>query len=492
MPISQSLTRQTLGAIPESCLLLLMPCCPFLICLLWYAGMSFNQMLLRAAFTTVEFILWIILVALDRLLWLLYLPFAGIQRRPSKVETIVGVPESGISCARKTVVIVGGSFGGLAALRHLSSTEPDFRVVLVDQREFFEYTPGVLRLFCNPRLFWSMARNSPRGYHEFLLGTVTAVNGDHIMVAAADGRPQRVDFDYLILGTGADYSRPVTPSALETTLSTRAASWQKEAAKVASASSILVLGGGAVGVELAAEIVCHFPEKQVTIVDAAPALLPLFPPKVAQHAQKWFEDRGVELLLGEPLEKWDDSSCTTKSGRIISASAVYVCFGSRCNSQCVSGGSIASCLGSRKEVRVNDFLQVEGWPHVFAVGDVMSHPAGEIKQAYYAELNGKGAAMNVIRHSQGEKLAKYPDALAGAAASPLVYVVSLGRYDGCLGFNELVINGALAALVKWVIEWTKVREMENRPIGKLIWWLGDEFTFLLSRRLIKPKAKGSD
>merc|ERR1712139_47680 len=156
----------------------------------------------------------------------------------------------------------------------------------------------------------------------------------------------------------------------------------------------------------------------------------------------------------------------------------------------VSGGSIASCLGPRKDMQVNEYLQLDGWPHVFAVGDVMSHPAKEIKQAYYAEMNGEAAAMNVMRLSRQEPLLKYPESLVGASTSPLVYVVSLGRFDGSLGFNQLVINGMLAALVKWIIEWTKVRQMEGRPIGQLIWQFGDQFTFLLSREVFK--SKGAD
>ena len=34
----------------------------------------------------------------------------------------------------------------------------------------------------------------------------------------------------------------------------------------------------------------------------------------------------------------------------------------------------------------------------------------------------------------------YAEALAGAAVMPLVYVVSLGRYDGSLGFNTTTTN----------------------------------------------------
>jgi len=153
---------------------------------------------------------------------------------------------------------------------------------------------------------------------------------------------------------------------------------------------------------------------------------------------------------------------------------------------------MADSLGKRQEVQANEFFQVGGQPNVFAVGDVMVHPSREIKQAYYAELNGQAVALNVIRHSQGEPLLKYPEAIGGAAVNPLVYVVSLGRYDGSLGFNKLVINGCISALIKWVLEWTKVAQMEGRPIGIAVWAIGDALTFWLSRTLVRPEAKDRD
>ena len=49
---------------------------------------------------------------------------------------------------RKRVVIVGASFGGLACARMLRR---DFDVTIVDQHDWFEYTPGILRLFVKPQ-----------------------------------------------------------------------------------------------------------------------------------------------------------------------------------------------------------------------------------------------------------------------------------------------------------------------------------------------------
>jgi len=441
-----------------------------------------------------EWLLWAILMLVDGVLSLVYYPYLWLRYRVIRNMTRskdVDAEEPSLHGAPKTVVIVGGNFAGLSALRELAYN-PACHVILIDQRSYFEYVPGVLRLFCEPSLLSTMAKAIPKGSsYEFLLGSVTSVSTDHLMVARLSGI-ERVEFDYLILATGADYRQPISAIVAESSLPSRLATWEREAARLRDAGRILVLGGGAVGTELAAEISCYYPEKALTIIDGARHLVPLFPAESIGHVERWFCDRGVALMLGEMLDKWDETSCTLKDGRVIEADIVYVCFGLRCNSQCVSSGDMSGSLSERKEVRVNDSLQVEGTTNVFATGDVMVHPSREIKQAYYAEMNGKMAALNVERHIRGEALHKYPDYLAGAPVMPLVYVVSLGRYNGSLGFNQMVMQGPIAALVKWFIEWTKVAQMEGRPIGLLTWELGDAVTFLLSRTCIKPAPKAKD
>ena len=140
----------------------------------------------------------------------------------------------------------------------------------------------------------------------------------------------------------------------------------------------------------------------------------------------------------------------------------------------------------------------------FACGDVASPPTNDEKQAFQAEMQGKVAAKNVIKLLESESvgtnhhhelqppppplLLRYPQDIAGSDRIPLVFVLSLGRYDGVLGFNDMCIPGPFAAVVKYILEYTKVSHMRGRMLGKLIWKIGDAVTLFLSRTVFPPSS----
>ncbi|CAB9514455.1 Apoptosis-inducing factor homolog B [Seminavis robusta] len=415
-----------------------------------------------------------------------------------------------------TVVVVGGSFAGLAALRKFENN-PLFRVILIDPKQYFEYTPGILRLVCEPNLFRKLAYPLPHGAHEIIQGTVTTITSERqqnevTYVDSATRQTKTLQFDYLILATGRQYQYPVSPLREEATLAARANAWKVAAQSLERAKSILILGGGAVGTELAAEIVDHYhldQGKKVTLIDASPRLVPLFEDaKVSEYAESWLKSRGCKLLLGEMLRKWDDKSCTLRHGAVLKADLVFVCFGDKPNSGplvannpralttsstgTTSGSGNVIQLDQRKCIQVDPFLGVPNRPNIFCCGDVAAPPTEDAKQAFHAEVQGGVAAENVMRLVTGRPFVQYPeDATSGSQRMPMVYVLSLGRFDGVIAFNQLIIPGALASLVKWILEWTKIRQMLGRPVGILIWMFGDAVTFFLSKTYLPPKPKES-
>lgn len=457
----------------------------------------------------------------------------------------------------KTVVIVGGNFAGLAALWPLldeqlqrqraeassssTTTTSHFRLVLIDQRDYSEYTPGILRLFCEPELLDSLAQPLPLGssqskskdgihpchLYQFIHGRVTSIVEETAGAGSGTpsktfrnvltympsfgGAPKTLAYDYLIVATGMTYRQhPISPNpSTEVTLADRFKAWKAAHRQLNQAQRVIVLGGGAVGVELAAEIVeAYGHDKHVTLIDVAPALVTNFPPSTRTYAEKWLRDRNVTLLLNQKLQSWTDSSCTLEDGKVLSADVVYVCFGSKPNSDLISSSSskqsvASSLLGAsmRGKVVTSDTLQVtlngslfrDGT--IFSCGDVSTPPSDDEKQAFQAEIQGKLAAENVVKLLGGggsavgkikPVLHHYPRDIAGYNQMPLIFVLSLGQYDGCLGFNDLCIPGALAAIVKWVLEYTKVLEMRGHVLGRIIWKVAEAVVFFVSRTLLPP------
>jgi NADH dehydrogenase FAD-containing subunit len=173
--------------------------------------------------------------------------------------------------ARKSCVIVGASFAGLLAARKLV-LEEHLDVTIIDVKDYFEYTPGILRCFVEPEYLESLTCPLPTKNRTFIQGEVTLVRPDAVEVRLATGDAQVVPFDYCLLGVGSLYEAPIRASLAETTVSKRRETWDVAHAEAKAAKSFLIVGGGPVGVELAAELVCTWSAKKVTIVDGGGAL----------------------------------------------------------------------------------------------------------------------------------------------------------------------------------------------------------------------------
>ncbi len=96
-----------------------------------------------------------------------------------------------------------------------------------------------------------------------------------------------------------------------------------EVALASLATSVIIVGAGAVGVELAGEILTVYPTKRVTIVDMATSILPGFDEAASAFSRAWLEGRGAELMLGEPIERISAQSLLLKSGVELEADIVY-------------------------------------------------------------------------------------------------------------------------------------------------------------------------
>jgi len=81
---------------------------------------------------------------------------------------------------QRRVLVIGGSFSGLCVARDLKS---HFMVTIVDAKEFFEYTPGVLRAYVKPAHLDALTFNVQPVIEvkmgcKFIWGEVKKLDGD--------------------------------------------------------------------------------------------------------------------------------------------------------------------------------------------------------------------------------------------------------------------------------------------------------------------------
>merc|ERR1719298_188617 len=102
--------------------------------------------------------------------------------------------------AQRRVLVIGGSFAGLCVARDLKN---HFLVTIVDAKEFFEYTPGVLRAYVKPKhldalTFTLQPVIETKMQAKFVWGEVLELNGEERMALIQPmfmKDPETIDFD---------------------------------------------------------------------------------------------------------------------------------------------------------------------------------------------------------------------------------------------------------------------------------------------------------
>lgn len=408
---------------------------------------------------------------------------------------------------KRKVAIVGGSFAGLTVERALSRHSDEFEVTLIDYKTFFEYTPGILRCFVEPSHFKALscplavAGNKTKLVQGKVVG-VDVSTPNQASLTLQDGA--KIQCDYLVLACGSSYDAcpPIKATSKEPSLSQRQAQWNQSSKDLEVARSVLIVGAGAVGVELAAEIATKYKgkyAKRVVLIDPSPNILPGFREGTINYAKRWLERNGVKLMLRTCPKEINETSVQLDDGTTINVDLVYKCFGSTPNSGWLTDGYLATSLkGPKGSVVVNDYLQIQGFKHIFCAGDMCYHErSNELKLAHTAEINAHLVSENVIRLLRSDttntspRLLPYPSGVVGNTVTPVIYDLSLGKYDGSLGFNSLVINGALAAVVKWFLEWIQVAVAEQRYVGVFVWTVVEAVSNFLGRSLIPTRSSES-
>jgi len=334
---------------------------------------------------------------------------------------------------KKRIVIVGGGVGG-SALSKTFDEEAD--VTLIDPKEYYEVPYAEMRCMVEPKF----AERSIIKHSEYLkksrvvMSAAKSVSASEVVTESGE----RVLYDYLVISTGSTYTGPSTKDE-------RVKLYEAENKKIVAAQSILIIGGGPVGVELAGEIVVDYPDKKVTLVHSGERLLQFLGPKASQKTLKWLQSKKVEVVLNDrvELESLAGPNYVTTNGKEITADAHFVCIGKRVGSSWLRDTELSDLLDAEGRLKVDSNLRVEGKPNIFAVGDVCN--TKEIKQGFLAGKHAGIVAQNIkkmIKDPNACRLSEYK-----ALTSPFG-IVSLGRTLAVAQLPFGTVLGRLPGMLK--------------------------------------------
>jgi len=323
------------------------------------------------------------------------------------------------------VLIIGGGFAGLTAMRGLEKSGA--QVTLVDRNVYSMFQPllyevataGLTAADVAYPLWTATGRRGAR----YRKGELAGLDLDDRTATLAAG--EKLSYDYLIIATGVSAAFFGVAGAAEHSLSlyTRRdavtlrntlmdALERRNEGLTSPEIDITIVGGGATGVELAGTLAelrnfalhavyPHIDRSMfhVRLIEMGPALLAPYEHKLRDYTRQQLVNRGVEVVLSMAIKEVREGSVLLADGSEHRSDITVWAAG-------VAGPDAAWTAGLPRgkggRIEVGADLRVTGQERVFAAGDISINPAEPVPQlAQPALQQGKHAGEQVARLMSG-------------------------------------------------------------------------------------------
>ncbi len=419
---------------------------------------------------------------------------------------------------KKKIVILGGGFAGVECTRQLESkfgNDPEVELVMVSEDNFLLFTPMLpqvasgmietrhivlpIRTICKKTKFYEgrIKNIDPFGKLVNLWGT-------------GDKRSISIHYDFLVVALGSETNffgmadvekNSFTMKTLNDAvmLRNRVIDMLEQAENETnpilrkSFLNFVVAGGGFAGIETAGELMdlildarkhyhsIYKDDLKVVVIEALPMILPGFNEKLAEFAKQKLIERGIDIKLQTAITSFDGNEVTTKSidqnpkdpldeSKVDSIRTKTLIWTAGVTP--VSTIQRSMLKTDRGKVIVNDYLEVQDFPGVFAIGDCALFLNPETKRpfpptAQIAEAQAKTAAKNLIALIKNSKKEKFEYHSKGQMAI-------IGKRSGIATFLGMNISGFWAWLIWRSVYLSKIPTLDKQ-IRVLLDWVIDLF-----------------
>ena len=238
-------------------------------------------------------------------------------------------------------------------------------------------------------------------------GFASFIDANTIEVTGKDGKKEKIRAKNFVLAMGSSVIHIPVPG-LEG--GRKEGVWTSDEAVTADRipKSMLILGGGAVGVELG--YVFNGLGSDVTVVEMMPNLIPMMDSDLGVELGKLLGRQGIKIRTGATLEKVEKTKggwkCYVKKGaetEVLEVEVILLGVGRKANTDNMNLEKIGVKL-HRRGVEVVDDSLITSVPNIYAIGDV----TGRIQLAHVASAEGIRAVTNIIE-GKSEKMDTVPE-----------------------------------------------------------------------------------
>lgn len=355
----------------------------------------------------------------------------------------------------KKIVIVGGGFAGVGLALKLANNR-NFDIKLICKENYFQYHAALYRsatgrspleVVIPLKDFFEYAKNI-----EMILDEVTEVNSSSKQITGTSECTYQYDELVLALGNNTEYYsirglekysygvKDITEALkLKRHIHDNLLNKQKESAYV-------VVGGGASGVELSAELMSYLKKVRkrhrasslkysVYLIEASDRVLKNMPERFSKKVQKRLKKVGVQLLLNNSVQ-YETAGRIKLPNSSISTQTVSWTAGVTNNPLFEKHTSLFK-LGKLKRVIVNSHLEAD--PNIYVLGDSASTEFSGMAQT--ALHDARFVANNFKRKAKRKKLKAYK-------AKKPVYAVPVGSRWAAVLWGHLTVYGRLGWILR--------------------------------------------
>lgn len=345
----------------------------------------------------------------------------------------------------KKILIVGGVAGGASVAARLRRQSEEDRIIMFEKGPHVSFSncslpyhlSGIIQeaddlVLMNPELFLSQYHIEARTQSEVI--SINKSSKEIEVKNLLSGEVYKETYDKLILSPGAAPIVPPIPGLDQVNIFTVRnvvdIDRLHQHVSTMNKKEIAVIGGGFIGIEVAENL--RKAGYQVTLIEAMNQILRPFDYDMVQILHKEISDHGIQLIVGDKVERFEENTVILGSGKEIKANTVVLAIGVTPETKLAKTAELR--IGETGAIWTNDDYLTSD-PDIYAVGDAIE--VRNVLSGKPAKISLAGPALkqarSVANHIHGEKQKN-----TGYVGSSAIQVF---HYNGAsTGLNESLID----------------------------------------------------